>query len=154
GAFPTAVVLGDFRGQGVLDIATANQGFGGQGVSVLLGNGDGTFQPELRTDVGPYPFALAVGDFNGDGHQDLAVADEGLGGGGNVAVLLRNGDGTFRTAATYPFQFAKGIVVSDFNKDGRSDLAVIFNSEVGDEVGVLLGNGDGTFRTAGSYPAG
>ena len=67
-------------------------------VSVLLGNGDGTFQTQKTYAVGYGPYSVAVGDFNGDGKADLAVANYGS---DNVSVLLGNGDGTFQTQKTY-----------------------------------------------------
>ena len=76
------MVVGDFNGDGKLDLATANQG---SNVSVILGNGDGTFQTPVIYDAGYNPSSVAVGDFNGDGKPDLAAANEG---GGNVSILL------------------------------------------------------------------
>src|SRR5207302_1234578 len=72
-------------------------------VSVLLGNGDGTFQVAQNYAVGHFPSSVAVGDFNGDGHLDLVVSDHGdsLGNGKGVSVLLSNGDGTFQAAQTF-----------------------------------------------------
>jgi FG-GAP-like repeat len=94
GINPQSVVVGDFNGDGVPDLAVAN--FGSSSVSVLLGRGDGTFQAALDFDVGNRAWSVAVGDFNGDGVLDLAVA-----GNPNVAVLLGNGDGTFRLAVNF-----------------------------------------------------
>ena len=97
GTEPTAIVAGDFNGDGHLDLAVANEDFSGSGtISVLLGNGDGTFQPEVIYAVGSDPDAIVAGDFNGDGHLDLAVANENTSGPGTVSVLLGNGDGTFQ----------------------------------------------------------
>ena len=67
-------------------------------MSVLLGNGDGTFQNQVTYAVGSYPVALVAGDFNGDGRTDLAVANYGD---NDVSVLLGNGDGTFQPQVTY-----------------------------------------------------
>jgi hypothetical protein len=119
-------------------------------VSVLLGNGDGTFQPVLTYPVGLNPTATAVGDFNADGHLDLAITNNA---GNNVSVLLGNGDGTFQSALNYsvgaqPF----AMVTGDFNGDGMLDLAV---TNVADNtVSVLLGNGNGTFQSAVNYNTG
>ena len=112
-------------------------------MSVLLGNGDGTFQPQVTYAVGTYPYALVAGDFNGDGRTDLAVANLFD---GTVSVLLGNGDGTFQSRSTSlvgrcPTRSSSG----DFNGDGRTDLAVTNYND--DTVSVLLGNGDGTFQT-------
>src|SRR5262249_29827845 len=78
GGYPLAVVAADVNGDGILDLVVANGGgifSHGNTVGVLLGKGDGTFQAAQTYTVGSDPFALAVGDFNGDGHPDLAVAD-------------------------------------------------------------------------------
>jgi hypothetical protein len=105
----------------------------GDNVSVLLGNGDGTFQAARNYAAGSFPFSMAVGDFNGDGRLDLAVA-----GAGGVRVLLGNGDGSFLNtnisyvAGTNP----SSVAVGDFNGDGSPDLAVA-NVGSGD-VSILL----------------
>jgi hypothetical protein len=95
--------VGDFNGDGKLDIVTANY----YDVSVLLGNGDGTFQPARNFDnvPGEYPASVAVGDFNGDGKLDLGVGSSdgaSYGGNGFANVLLGNGDGTFAAPLTTP----------------------------------------------------
>ena len=90
GSSPTAVAVGDFAGNGKLDLAVANQSSGS--VSVLLGNGDGTFQSAATYSVGTNPTFVVTADFNHDGKIDLAVANQGS---GSVSVLLGNGDGTF-----------------------------------------------------------
>jgi hypothetical protein len=92
GNLPKSIVAADFRGNGILDLAVANKG--SKDVSVLLGQGDGDFDDELRFPVGGTgPDALAVGDFNGDGHLDLAgISFDNQ----SVFFLLGNGDGTFR----------------------------------------------------------
>ena len=89
-------MAGDFNGDGRTDLAIANSG--SSDVSVLLGNGDGTFQPQVTYAVGIDPYALVAGDFNGDGRPDLAVANSGS---NDVSVLLGNGDGTFQHQVTY-----------------------------------------------------
>jgi hypothetical protein len=121
-------------------------------VSVLLGNGDGTFQAARNFAAGIRPYSVAVGDFNGDGTPDLAVANDTFS--GTVSVLLGNGDGTFQAArnfaaGSYPYSVAVG----DFTGDGTLDLAVA-NDTFSGTVSVLLGNGDGTFQAARNYAAG
>ena len=102
------------------------------------------FNPAVSYSAGSYPGALVVADLNGDGKADLVTASPS---GGDINVLLGNGDGTFSepvsysTGATYPL----AVVVGDWNGDGKSDLAV--SSSYG-SIAVLLGNGDGTFQTA------
>src|SRR3954468_4919868 len=100
GANPQAVVTADFNNDGKLDLATSNydEATGDGTVSVLLGNGGGSFQPAQTSATGPYPFSLAAGDFNADGKLDLATANQDLftdTGENDVSVLLGNGDGTF-----------------------------------------------------------
>src|SRR5229473_1795573 len=96
GDTPESVVVGDFNGDGVQDLATAN--IASNNVSVLLGNGNGTFQAAVNFPTATAPRSVAVGDFNGDGVQDLAVANTVS---NNVSVLLGNGDGTFQTARNF-----------------------------------------------------
>src|SRR5260370_1361116 len=90
GDLPFSVAVGDFNGDGRLDLVTAN--VNAYNVSVLLGDGDGGFQPARTFATGEEPYSVAVGDFNGDGWLDLAVANFGT---ANVSVLLGNGDGSF-----------------------------------------------------------
>jgi hypothetical protein len=147
GTTPTGVVVGDFAGNGKLDIAVTNQG--SDTVSVLMGNGDGTFQTAVNYAAGSGPSALAVGDFNHDGKLDLAVTDLNS---GRVSILLGNGDGTFQPAVWYAGGLTPdAIAVGDFSGDGKLDLAV---ASQGGGVNVLLGIGDGTFQTASNYIAG
>jgi hypothetical protein len=154
---PWFVAVGDFRGAGILDLAVANTGAlgGSPSVSVLLGNGDGTFQAAQNYGVGTNPLSVAVGDFRGAGILDLAVADAGdlTGQGQGVSVLLGNGDGTFRPARTIPAgSIPESVAVGDFRGNGILDLAV---ANLGSSnVSVLLGNGDGTFRPEVVYAAG
>jgi uncharacterized protein (UPF0548 family) len=152
GPRPNSVAVGDFNGDGKQDLAVANRGdprVGGDAVSVLLGNGDGTFQNAVNYAAGSAPFSVAVGDFNGDGKQDLAVANASS---GNVSVLLGSGKGTFQNAVNYSTGLAPySVAVGEFNGDGKQDLAVA--TFLGD-VSVLLGNGNGTFQNAVNYAAG
>ncbi len=143
GTDPDAVVEGDFTGDGKLDLAVADAN--SNTVSILLGNGDGTFRSAVNDPAGNDPVAMVAGDFNGDGKVDLAVVNGGPY--GTVSILLGNGDGTFDSPASYTVGDGPvAIAVGDFGGDGRLDLAVA-NSASGN-VSVLMGNGDGTFQPA------
>src|SRR6202521_60404 len=152
GAFPYLAAAGDFNNDGEMDLAVSN---GDSTVSVLLGNGDGTFQPQMtyNTDPNGTPYAIAVGDFNGDGNTDLVVTNSVGGSSDTVSILLGNGDGTLQAQQTYSVGFgAQGVAVGDFNNDGSADLAVTNNRD--NTVSVLLGNGDGTFQPQVTYTVG
>ena len=158
GTSAAAIAIGDFNGDGKADLAVASQGdnFGaGAGVSVLLGNGDGSFHPAVTYATDSTPYFVAVGDFNGDGYTDLAVANgfNYAADGGTVSVLLNKGDGTFRPAVNYSTDAHPVVVrVGDLNGDGIADLVVTNRgTEFAGSVSVLLGNGDGTFQTAVNY---
>jgi hypothetical protein len=145
---PYVVAEGDFNGDGIADVAVANSN--DSNISVLLGNGNGTFNTAVSYGTGNGPHSVVVGDFNGDGNLDLATANHY---GGNISVLLGKGDGTFNTAAGYPAGISPWTVVAgDFNGDGIIDLAV--TNYGGGNVSVLLGNGDGTFTAATTPDAG
>jgi len=151
-------VVADFNGDGKLDLAVADpcQKF----VSILLGNGDGTFQPAMQYASGKDPWVIAAGDFSGDGKIDLAGVEYGA---FNVLMLLGQGNGTFGTAAEYPTgEFAPtSIAVGDFNHDGKLDLVVANNCLIPQQpcksngtVAVMLGKGDGTFQIPVNYDSG
>ena len=168
GTAPASVAVGDFNGDGKLDLVTTNEGsypdFAGS-VSVLLGNGDGTFQAPQSFAAGVNPESIAVGDFNRDGKLDLATANNGsyyLS--GSVGVLLGNGDGTFQSAKQLALppgnlgasQNPLALVAGDLNNDGKLDLAMTAFDNPGPYASndfyldVILGNGDGTFAAAQS----
>ncbi|MGA7155733.1 MAG: FG-GAP-like repeat-containing protein [Acidobacteriaceae bacterium] len=141
----SGVAVGDLNGDGKLDLAVSEGG----AVAILLGNGDGTFNPASGPQFSGHDLsAIVAGDFNGDGKLDLAVTDES---GNAVFVLLGNGDGTFQP----PISIAVGdepaaLVVGDFNDDGKLDLAVANNGD--GTVTLLLGKGDGTFTGSSGSP--
>ena len=148
---PLPGIYGDFNNDGKIDLAIPNGST--NAVSVLLGNGDGTFQSlgTYATEPGSHTHAIAVGDFNGDGNQDLVVTNLIFCDCDTVSVLLGNGDGTFQPQVTYGVGYqAYAIVVGDFNGDGDADLAVANRDD--NNVGILLGNGDGTFRPQTTVP--
>lgn len=162
GSFPTFVAVGDVDGDGRPDVVVADQGdpslgFADAGVSVLLGDGTGSFGPARTFSTGTYSSAVAIADLNADGRQDLAVANYG---GPSVSVLLGKGDGTFGAAVDHGLPGQKNptsLVVGDFNGDSKPDLAVALgyggNATPG-SVAILLGNGDGTFGAATEFGVG
>src|SRR5207253_3195115 len=158
-----------FHGDKMPDLAVV--GAGSNTVTVLRGKGAGTFAPVQTLTVGINPAAVAVGDFNGDGIQDLAVANYGCGGGyydclapglapgpttpsTTVTVLFGKSDGTFEQTKALTVNVVLGpnsIADGDFNGDGIADLAVASYYPT-NTVTVLLGQGDGTFQPAPSGP--
>ena len=153
GGTPSSVAVGDFNGDGKLDLVLTNGTFSlGNSVSVLLGNGDGTFQAHVEYRTGLGPTKVVVGDFNLDGKLDLAVANYGPAfTTGSVSILLGNGDGTFQARMDYAAGVNPiGVMVGDFDNDGAMDLAVGDNN-FPQGVSVLPGNGDGTFQSATHY---
>jgi len=171
GVGPGGALVGDMNGDGKPDLVVVNACDGssncdGGTVSVLFGNGDGTFQTAIAYDAGYLPNLLAVADVNGDGKPDLIVGNQCASRGGNscIAVLLGNGDGTFHTAkiaygpANQPLV---SLAAADVNRDGKPDLIVVNGCGNGGtlcsndkQVGVLLGNGDGSFQTLVTYGTG
>jgi hypothetical protein len=168
--FTKSVAVADVNGDGNPDIIVASACVSGVNcdagvagvVSVLFGNGDGTFQPATTFGSGAYNASfVAAADVNGDGKPDLIVSNQcmassdcGSNSPGEISVFLNNGDGTFQTPATYNSggNFAYAIAVADVNGDGKPDL-VVSNASSG-TVGVLLGNGNGTFQNPVTYASG
>jgi phospholipase C len=155
GNTPKTVVSGDFNGDSKPDLAVAN--FADNSVSVYLSNGDGTFGSAITTTNlgGQGPLSLAVGDFDGDGKLDLAVANniDTASSHSNIAILLGNGDGTFSLKSNLAMESAEPVWVStaDFNQDGKLDLAAV--SAAQSTVSMFLGNGDGTFGAKSVLPS-
>ena len=161
---PQGITTGDVNHDGRLDLVAANECGADPGcrlgtVSVLLGNGDGTFQKQLSFLAGMFPLSVAMADFNGDGHPDLAVADPcgtdpTCASNGGVAILLGNGDGSFQPLVNYPStgMDTARLTVGDFNGDHHPDVVALNVQSTG--LAVLLGNGDGTLQPGIAYAAG
>jgi hypothetical protein len=144
-----SVAIADLNRDGKLDLAVSaaqTTTFGGPGtVTILIGNGDGTFAVNNGYLVSQFFGSIVAGDFNSDGNPDIAVT-----GNNSVSVLLGAGDGGF----TSLMQFGTGsrpssLVAGDFNSDGHLDLATADYNIA--SVGVLFGNGDGSFQTRSDY---
>jgi hypothetical protein len=163
GNAPIAVAITDFNGDGKMDVAVADHGNPAMGdngdISILLGNGDGSFQAASHFQAGKNPISIAAGDLNLDGTPDLIVSgfgDRPTGGQGDLNILLGNGDGSLQVAnpsaaGNLPFTLA----AADFNSDSKLDLAVSdFGNGDNGGVNLLAGNGDGTLQLPILQPAG
>lgn len=143
-----AVASADLNGDGKPDLVVANcagscsiQAEGT--ISVLLGNGDGTFQsPVNYPSGGMLPTSVQIADINLDGKPDIVILNESDG----VSMLLGNGDGTFQPPVLIAGSGSQQVLVADLNHDGKPDVVVLSG-----QVGVLLGNGDGTFQPMVNY---
>jgi hypothetical protein len=159
GTNPNSVATADFNNDGKLDLATSSydDATGDGSVSVLLGNGDGSFQPALTSATGPYPWSLTAGDFNADGKIDLATANQDVftdAADNDVSILLGKGDGTFAppVALNVSNSYSWSIATGDLNADGKPDLVVTSDDGLGTEyVNVVLGHGDGSFAAPITY---
>ncbi len=163
-----SVTVADVNRDGKLDLITVNcdsRNNGNNRVGVLLGKGDGTFEPAVTYSSGGHGYETGetvVVDVNGDGIPDILVAD--INGdispsNGQLGVLLGNGDGTFQSAVVYDAGAPNtiGLAVADLNGDGNWDVVMAscaFWACANGAVDVLLGNGDGTFQPAVLYLTG
>ena len=164
----TDAVLGDFNGDGKMDAASIVQNNTGSwvfSISVVLSNGDGTFQaPALTPTPGNTDDPIVVGDVNGDGKDDIVMVHVNSGGcraaahssappvlgcGATIDVLISNGDGTFTLGNNYGVSGGNlnGGLLTDMNGDGKLDFVAIDSQSLAAVV-ELLGNGDGTFQAA------
>lgn len=173
GGMSIPLMIADVNADGKPDLVVVNQtdrNYGHGVVSVLMGNGDGTFRPALTYDSGGFgAFSASVADVNRDGNLDVVVLNcvstgpndcQNFNQEGAVGILVGNGDGTFQPARTYGSgspAFSSPLVVADVNGDGKPDILVgnscpNNNCSAGHgPLGVLLGNGDGTFHKAATY---
>jgi hypothetical protein len=167
GPQPWNLVVGDINSDGNPDLVVADDQSDAQGknITLLLGNGDGTFSQGTYLKGGVTSSgSVALADFNGDGKLDIAATEEPA---NSVFVFLGNGDGTFQAETTYQMQPPTDsthpctppgtcgpyhISIGDFNQDGKNDI-ITANAE-GESITVLIGNGDGTFQNAKMYPGG
>jgi Ca2+-binding RTX toxin-like protein len=144
GANPHAVLLVDINGDSKLDIVTANKGT--HNISILTGNGDGTFNSAIDTSVGTAPTAVVFSDLNADGKQDLVVANSGS---NNISVLINNstsGNVSFSANTTYSVGTTPtNVTLGDVNGDSFADIVTANSGS--NNVSLLLGNGSGAFYT-------
>lgn len=151
--------VADLNGDGIPDIVVTVLGQAGNPgcLAVFMGQGNRKFaKAQTISSGGSHPYSVAIGDLNNDGIPDLVVANFGTqsnGDYGNLAVLLGNGDGTFRKPIRHVgLHDPKLVILADFNDDRNLDVAVLDNG--GNAVWIALGKGDGTFLPAARFPAG
>ncbi|HEV2489558.1 MAG TPA: FG-GAP-like repeat-containing protein [Candidatus Acidoferrales bacterium] len=154
GTEAVAIAVGDFDNDGKLDLAVLNENCvttcGQSSVSILLGNGDGTFATSVSYTVGKGAVSIAAGDFSGNGNLDLAVANSTT---KNISILAGKGDGTFSPAVNIAMSAApSGVAAADFDGDKVLDLVVGFQASGG--LAFLKGNGNGTFQAGVPFGAG
>ena len=143
---PYSLAVGDFNGDGVLDLAAVN-GLPTGSIQILMGNGDGTFRSGDTYSVAVFPTAVVTASLRNNGILDLVINDKLS---DDVWVMLGNGDGTFRSAVAYPTTAESyTVAVGDFTGDGKIDVIALEQHGTGGQscscVEVLPGRGDGTF---------
>jgi hypothetical protein len=156
GKNPWQVVSADLTGNGIQDLVVAQQNgvAGYRGIDILMGNGNGTFQPAVNISTPGFVDSVAVADVNGDGIPDIVTGNWS---GGTVSVLLGNGNGTFQAPVNYTIAASAvvtSIAVADVNGDGKPDIIACNSNGSNSTVNVLLGNGNGTFQAPVSYASG
>jgi Bacterial Ig domain/FG-GAP-like repeat len=145
GVNPVDIITGDFNGDGLPDLATANNG--SQDISILSGLGDGTFSTPVQIHMGGSPSSLATHDLDNDTHPDLVVLDENA---DQMILLMGKADGTFdRTVSMDTVNRPTAVIIEDFNNDDLLDIALA-NGE-SPVVSIYAGNGDGSLRDPVNY---
>jgi len=145
---PYDIAEGDLNHDGVPDLVVTD--WRANTVSVLLGNGDGTFQPPVSYAVGTSPYGVVLADLTGDGALDIITANRDADASHDISILMGNGDGTFQPA-TYVADGSgtNSVAVADLNGDGKLDLAA---TNLNDRtLSIMFGNGDGTFQKPINY---
>jgi large repetitive protein len=141
GTAPFGLTAADFDGDGKLDLAVANND--DDTVSILLGNGDGTFKTQTTFATVGSPYGIATGDLNGDGHADLVVGSTG---GQGLTIALGDGTGAFTVTTLSASGCLAYPVLADVNGDGNLDIVV--GNECGNGIQIFLGDGTGNFTAA------
>jgi len=158
GFVPTSFAASNFTSSGHKDLVVTGTmgGTSAGGVLILLGNGNGTFNQTAQSPiaVGNDPVFVVTNDFNNDGFQDLAIANQGD---NSISIFLGTGNGTFQTPAPPPILLPAGseptgLAAADVNGDGIADL--VDANQGTNSISVFFGNGDGTFLKPANYPTG
>ncbi|HKX00188.1 MAG TPA: FG-GAP-like repeat-containing protein [Bryobacteraceae bacterium] len=136
------IALGDFNGDGNLDVAATGAQPGVTSLAIFLGKGDGNFTPGQTYGGISQATSIVAADFNGDGKTDLAVMDDGA---SALRIMIGNGDGTFQRVVNYALS-AFHLITGDFNGDGIIDIVATEGAHTNGGISVLLGKGDGTFK--------
>jgi FG-GAP-like repeat/Abnormal spindle-like microcephaly-assoc'd, ASPM-SPD-2-Hydin len=150
---PLDLTAASLKQNGVLDLVVGDEG--SYNVYVMMGNGDGTFQSAVPYPTSGNPLVVGTGDFIGHGKLDIVALTRPGAVCACVEVLPGNGDGTFQAAIITPIPYnidGFAMATSDFNGDGKLDVAVSGGLGTANQVDILLGNGDGSFTADGYYP--